>query len=202
MAYPTAQALMRGHPSPPDPQLGGDARPQPLFEAMIARLRALRDGPADTPITDGAPVTVSERRAPLAFLSRCVVVQAIGAAGIVGLWIAGIANKPFEGANPFLCWLIVGVAALGILCVFLQRWRDVEWLATHVVRIGLLGTVVGLIIAFSAAKAGGSADLNEVKPMIAAVVDGMYVSLYSTLLGIATNLWLKINLRLLGHVDG
>ena len=38
--------------------------------------------------------------------------------------------------------------------------------------------------------------------MIAAVVDGMYVSLYATLLGIATNLWLKINLRLLGHVDG
>ena len=95
-----------------------------------------------------------------------------------------------------------GVAGLGILCVFLQRWRDVEWLATHVVRIGLLGTVVGLIIAFSAAKAGGSADPNEVKPMIAAVVDGMYVSLYATLLGIATNLWLKINLRLLGHVHG
>jgi hypothetical protein len=130
------------------------------------------------------------------------VVRAIGAAGIIGLWIAGIASKPFEGANAFLCWLIVGIAALGILCVFLQRWRDVEWLATHVVRIGLLGTVVGLIIAFSAAKAGSSANLNEVKPMIAAVVDGMYVSLYSTLLGIATNLWLKINLRLLGHFDG
>ena len=137
-----------------------------------------------------------------AFLSRCLVVQSIGVAGVVGLWIAGVADKPFEGDTAFLCWLIMGVAALGILCVFLQRWRDVEWVATHVVRIGLLGTVVGLIIAFSAAKAGGSADLNEVKPMIAAVVDGMYVSLYATLLGIVTNLWLKINLRLLGHVDG
>ena len=72
----------------------------------------------------------------------------------------------------------------------------------HVVRIGLLGTVIGLIMAFSAAKAGGSADLSEIKPMIAAVVDGMYVSLYATLLGIATNLWLKINLRLLGRIDG
>jgi hypothetical protein len=89
-----------------------------------------------------------------------------------------------------------------VLCVFLQRWSDVEWLATHVVRIGLLGTVIGLIIAFSAAKAGGSADPSAIKPMIAAVVDGMYVSLYATLLGIATNLWLKINLRLLGHADG
>jgi hypothetical protein len=173
----------------------------------MARLRSMHAGGTETAGADGEAVAgsvpaPSQRGTPLAFLSRCVVVQAIGAAGVVGLWIAGMAEKPFEGDNAFLCWLIVAVAALGILCVFLQRWRDVEWLATHVVRIGLLGTVVGLIIAFSAAKAGGAADLNEVKPMIAAVVDGMYVSLYSTLLGIATNLWLKINLRLLGHVDG
>lgn len=136
------------------------------------------------------------------FFSRFVVLQAIGAAGIAGLWIAGIAAKPFESDSAFLCWVIVGLAALGIVCVSLQRWRDVQWLATHIVRLGLLGTVIGLIIAFSAAKAGGSADPSEVGPMIAAVVDGMYVSLYATLLGIATNLWLKINLRLLGRIDG
>ena len=205
MTYAIVQALMRGPASPPDPQLGEGADQQPLVAAIMARLRSMRVDAMATPGAGGAAVArslASQRATPLAFLSRCVVVQAIGAAGIVGLWIAGIANKPFEGDNAFLCWLIVGVAGLGILCVFLQRWRDVEWLATHVVRIGLLGTVVGLIIAFSAAKAGGSADLNEVKPMIAAVVDGMYVSLYSTLLGIGTNLWLKINLRLLGHIHG
>jgi hypothetical protein len=139
---------------------------------------------------------------PLAFLSRFVVLQAIGAAAIVGLWVAGIADKPFTGNNAFLCWLIAAIGALGILCVFLQRWRDVDWLATHVVRIGLLGTVVGLIVAFSAARAGGSADPDAIKPMIASVIDGMYVALYATLLGITTNLWLKINLRLLGNIHG
>ena len=95
--------------------------------------------------------------AQLAFLSRFIVLQAIGGAGIVGLWVAGIADKPFAGDNGFLCWLIAAIGALDILCVFLRRWRDVDWLATHVVRIGLLGTVVGLIVAFSAARAGGSA---------------------------------------------
>jgi hypothetical protein len=139
---------------------------------------------------------------PLAFLSRFIVLQTIGGAGIAGLWVAGIAGKPFVGDNAFLCWLIAAIGALGILCVFLRRWRDVDWLATHVVRIGLLGTVVGLIVAFSAARAGGSADPNTIRPMIASVIDGMYVALYATLLGIATNLWLKINLRLLGNVDG
>ena len=61
---------------------------------------------------------------------------------------------------------------------------------------------VGLIIAFSAAGQGGTANPDEIKPMIAAVVNGMYVSLYATLLGIGTNLWLKINLRLLGNFHG
>lgn len=138
----------------------------------------------------------------IAFVSRFVVLQAIGAAALIGLWMAGLAGKPFEGSNAPLCWLIVAMGALGIACVFLRRWQDVQWIATHVVRIGLLGTVIGLIIAFAAAGNGASADAEQVKTMIAAVVSGMYVSLYATLLGIATNLWLKINLRLLGDIHG
>jgi hypothetical protein len=149
------------------------------------------------------PARGSEGLKPqIAFFSRAVVLQSIGAALIASLWIAELASKPFEGANAPLCWIIVGIGMLGIVCVFLQRWRDVQWIATHVVRLGLLGTVVGLIIAFAAARRGGSTDPGEVKAMIASVVDGMYVSLYATLLGIATNLWLKINLRLLGNSHG
>jgi hypothetical protein len=155
----------------------------------------------DIVLGEGAPRHEAQAD-PLAFLSRFIVLQAIGAAGIAALWIAGIAGKPFEGDTAVLCWIIAGIGALGTLCVFLRRWRDVQWIATHVVRIGLLGTVVGLIIAFAAAKTGGSADPSEIRPMIAAVVEGMYVSLYATLLGIAVNLWLKINLRLLGRIDG
>jgi hypothetical protein len=137
-----------------------------------------------------------------AFLSRFVVLQAVGAAFVAALWIAGLAGKPFEGTTAVLCWIILAMGALGIVAVFLQRWHDAQWLATHVVRIGLLGTVVGLIIAFSAAASGNTSNPEDIKPMIAAVVNGMYVSLYATLLGIGTNLWLKINLRLLGNYHG
>jgi MotA/TolQ/ExbB proton channel family len=179
--------------------------------------RPLVDGHWDGTIADfpqvgrrnAAPAVAEAPRAAaddavhvIAFISRFVVLQTIGAAGLVGLWAADLAGKPFEGSNAPLCWLIVAMGALGIGCVFLRRWRDVQWIATHVVRIGLLGTVVGLIIAFSAAGTGASADAEQVKTMIAAVVSGMYVSLYATLLGIGANLWLKINLRLLGDIHG
>ena len=169
---------------PPPVDADDEPRPSAITTSILPGLSATPDGSS------------------VAFLSRCVVVQAIGMACVAALWVAGLAALPFEGANGPLCWIIVGIGAIGIACVFLQRWRDVQWIATHVVRIGLLGTVVGLIIAFSAARDGGSADVDAVKSMITSVVDGMYVSLYATLLGIAVNLWLKINLRLLGNVHG
>jgi cytochrome c oxidase assembly factor CtaG len=152
----------------------------------------------------GSPAasTSSDAGSQAAFLSRYIVLQTIGVAGLVALWTSGFAGKPFEGSNAPLCWLIVGMGALGLACVSLRRWRDVQWIATHVVRIGLLGTVIGLIVAFSAAREGASAEAEQVKSMIGAVVSGMYVSLYATLLGIGTNLWLKINLRLLGDIHG
>ncbi len=170
----------------------------PALASLMSRLQEEFAAPAGAARELAAGQSVPQ----IAFLSRCVVLQAIGVALVVGLWIAGLAGKPFEGNNGPLCWIIVGMGLLGIGCVFTQRWKDVQWLATHVVRIGLLGTVVGLIIAFSAAAQGDSTNPDEIKPMIAAVVNGMYVSLYATLLGIGTNLWLKINLRLLGNFHG
>ncbi|MGH6932749.1 MAG: MotA/TolQ/ExbB proton channel family protein [Dongiaceae bacterium] len=178
--------------------------PETVVAGMIDRVQSDLADSADPSSSARATIGVASRPAGanLAYLSRCIVLQSIGVAFIVGLWIAGFAGKPFESQSSLLCWLIVGIAALGVFCVFLQRWSDVQWLATHVVRLGLLGTVIGLIISFSAARSGGSADPNEVRTMIASVVDGMYVSLYATLLGISTNLWLKINMRLLGRIDG
>jgi MotA/TolQ/ExbB proton channel family len=174
-----------------------NAEPPPFDPDVDPSVELKRQAAA--PATNATEVRAE---APAAFLSRFVVLQAIGAAGIAALWIAGLAGMPFEGANAPLCWIIVGIGAIGLGCTLLQRWRDVQWIATHVVRIGLLGTVVGLIIAFSAARHGDSADVDAVKTMIASVVDGMYVSLYATLLGIAVNLWLKLNLRLLGGLHG
>jgi hypothetical protein len=34
-----------------------------------------------------------------AFLSRFIVLQAIGASFVTALWIAGVASRPFEGAT-------------------------------------------------------------------------------------------------------
>jgi hypothetical protein len=168
--------------------------------ALMSRLRT--EYPAQDTESAGTDSVNEAAPAQGAYIARCVTLQTLGAALIAGLYLAGVAGKPFQGDNAFLCWIIVGMGIIGVTCVFTQRWRDVHWIATHVVRIGLLGTVIGLIVAFSAAAGGDSSDPSAVKAMVGQVVSGMYVSLYATLLGIATNLWLKINLRLLGNDHG
>ena len=101
---------------------------------------------------------------------------------------------PPECPSPFNVWMNIPVAKDG----------GIQFLPT-VSKPGdelVLRAEMDLIIAFSAAAEGGSSSPEEIKPMISAVVNGMYVSLYATLLGIAVNLWLKINLRLLGNFHG
>ena len=186
----------------PQDRSAADRAPEAAQPPAVAHLMSRLQEEFAAPAGAAGEAAAAQGGPQIAFLSRAVVLQAIGVAMIVGLWVADLAGKPFEGNNGPLCGIIVGMGLLGIACVFMQRWNDVQWLATHVVRIGLLGTVVGLIIAFSAAGEGGSTNPEEIKPMIAAVVNGMYVSLYATLLGIGTNLWLKINLRLLGNFHG
>jgi hypothetical protein len=177
------------------------ARNEPADDGIAGR----RPGVASLPrrqIGAAAGAEAADSSGTIAFLSRFVVLQTIAAAAFVAAWIGGIADKPFESRSAPMCYIILSIGALGLFCVALRRWADVQWIATHVVRIGLLGTVIGLILAFSHAAAGGSGNPEDIKPMIAAVVDGMYVSLYATLFGIGTNLWLKINLRLLGNQHG
>jgi hypothetical protein len=194
------------HPTSSEPvergtRIGG---PQSPVGAILQRLSREFSGHAKSASqAEGADTQAPAAKtgSSLAFLSRCIVLQAVGLAGIAALWISGLAAKPFE-TNGILAVLILGIGLIGVACVFLQRWRDVQWIATHVVRIGLLGTVIGLIAAFSSVRGGASNDPNQIREMIAAVVDGMYISLYATLLGIACNLWLKINLRLLGNFHG
>jgi hypothetical protein len=128
--------------------------------------------------------------------AKFIIIQTVLLAAIAVLWFFGLLSKPFDGATGILCWIILAVGALGLLCVFLRRWADAEWVAVHVVRLGLLGTVVGLIMAFSVAGSTNF-DAESLLGQISSVISGMYVALYATLAAVATNLWIKINIRLL-----
>ena len=63
--------------------------------------------------------------------------------------------------------------------------------------LGLIGTVVGFIIALSGVRPEVASDINAIGPMVSTLIGGMSVALYTTLVGSILNVWLMVNVRLL-----
>jgi MotA/TolQ/ExbB proton channel family len=73
----------------------------------------------------------------------------------------------------------------------------VRQVANALVFLGLIGTVIGFIIALSGVTPEAAGDANNVAAMVSKLIAGMSIALYTTLLGAVLNLWLTINYRIL-----
>ena len=83
------------------------------------------------------------------------------------------------------------------------RLRLADWIAVirhfanALVLLGLIGTVIGFVIALSGVDPATASDIKSISPMVSELLAGMAVALYTTLAGAVLNLWLMINHRLL-----
>ncbi len=69
--------------------------------------------------------------------------------------------------------------------------------ADSLVFLGLVGTVIGFIVALSGIDPQTSAQVDEVASMVSTLVAGMSIALYTTLFGSVLHVWLMVNHRLL-----
>jgi biopolymer transport protein ExbB/TolQ len=69
--------------------------------------------------------------------------------------------------------------------------------ANSLVILGLIGTVIGFIIALSGVDPQNASDINAVTPMVSTLVEGMSTALYTTLVGAVLNIWLMTNYHVL-----
>lgn len=88
---------------------------------------------------------------------------------------------------------------------YLHALRDKElgkldWLhdaAGWMVGLGLLGTVVGFVMALGGVTGLGVSNAGDVQAALTILVDGMGVALNTTLAGGALGLWTEVNTRML-----
>lgn len=73
----------------------------------------------------------------------------------------------------------------------------VRHVANSLVLLGLIGTVVGFIIALSGVDPEQVSDVKSVAPMVSSLIKGMSTALYTTLVGAILNIWLMANHQLL-----
>ena len=78
-----------------------------------------------------------------------------------------------------------------------DRIVSVRHIANTLIFLGLIGTVIGFIIALSAVDPNSAADAENVASVIATLIDGMSIALNTTLVGATLYLWLTVNYRLL-----
>ncbi len=78
-----------------------------------------------------------------------------------------------------------------------HRIQIVRNIANMLVFLGLIGTVIGFIIALSGVEPEAVSNPENVAAMVATLIKGMSVALYTTLLGAVLNVWLNINHRIL-----
>ena len=68
----------------------------------------------------------------------------------------------------------------------------IKFLANTLVILGLIGTVIGFIIALSGVDGSVSSNPEEVSKMVSTLIQGMSVALYTTLVGSICSVWLNI----------
>jgi hypothetical protein len=89
------------------------------------------------------------------------------------------------------------ISAAALKMRLLSEIGSIRHIANSLVFLGLLGTVIGFIMALSGVDADTAGDVKSIAPMVTTLIDGMSVALYTTLVGAVLNIWLMLNYRLL-----
>ena len=69
--------------------------------------------------------------------------------------------------------------------------------ANTLVFLGLIGTVIGFIVALAGVDPAMSGKLHQVAPMVSSLIEGMGIALHTTLVGAVLHVWLIVNHRML-----
>jgi hypothetical protein len=78
-----------------------------------------------------------------------------------------------------------------------HRIAPVRHIASMLVLLGLIGTIVGFIIALSGVDQEAVTNAGAIGPMVATLLHGMAMALFKTLVGSVLNVWLMVDYRLL-----
>ena len=78
-----------------------------------------------------------------------------------------------------------------------SRIAPIRHIANSLVLLGLIGTVIGFVIALSGVRPDLASDIDAIGPMVSTLISGMSIALHTTLVGSLLHLWLMVNVRLL-----
>lgn len=130
---------------------------------------------------------------------RFIILQTVLVAGLVAIHLSGWLVKPFQTEARWFVVAVVVTAIIGLVLVFLRKLDSASWVAAILVRIGIVGTIVGLIAATNALV--GVLGGQNISVILAQFLTHIGIAFYVSLAALATNLWLELNIFLFGGPD-
>lgn len=90
-------------------------------------------------------------------------------------------------------------ARQAIEITLLAKIQWIQYIASALVSLGLIGTVYGTIVFMLGIDLSAISDIDRVGEVFGVVFNGMGIALYTTLTGAVFNLWLKFNFAIVEH---
>lgn len=116
----------------------------------------------------------------------------VSVAMLFGAWQLGWIQHVWEADRSYISSVIAALFGLAWLDVMRDNWEGVHFWTEQMPNLGLVGTVVGFILAFTALDPAAAATAEGAKQTITTLVEGMGVALYTTLVGSVGFMWMAM----------
>jgi hypothetical protein len=120
---------------------------------------------------------------------RVLLINLVGLCLLAAAWAAGGAGLVLNADRLHAAPAIAALTLLGVTLCWRGKWEAAEWLADKLPVIGLIGTVLGVLLAIQDAQ---SMDLDAAKLQLFSEIGR---SLVANLLGIAGYAWLSLVIK-------
>lgn len=129
---------------------------------------------------------------------RLSVLNFAGLCFLAWAWWLGYVGFVFSHDVSHISYLISALFVVSMIGVFFGRTGHLERAEVWLVTLGLIGNVVGFIIALQNIDTGSLGTAEGVQKVAASLLAGMGVAFCSTLVGAVAALWISINAWVIG----
>lgn len=133
-------------------------------------------------------------------LLKFFTINLAGAAFIAAIWVVGWLPTLLGADRTGLVSVIFGLGIIALGLILFGRTEGARWLGDSLVILGLIGTAIGIFIAFGDLEIGGGFESRTIAANT--VINGLWTAVTTTIAGLTSSLWVDLNLFLCRDDDG
>lgn len=129
----------------------------------------------------------------MSIFKKLFILNFAGLCLVAWAWHLGYVGFVYSHDISRISYVITALFAASIAAIFAGRTAHIERSEVWLVTLGLIGNVIGFIIALQHIDTGSLGSAEGVQKVAASLLAGMGVAFCSTLVGAVAALWISVN---------